>query len=90
VEERNKSLFLFFFQVFVFSIVFWGWGLLHPVELLPGLPISALGAFTPALSAIILIYKKDRLPGVFTCSVVPSIFNASNDRRICESILQTA
>jgi membrane protease YdiL (CAAX protease family) len=65
VEENNKSLFLFFAQVFGLSIMFWGLGLLHPVELLPGLPISALGAFTPALSALLLIYKKDRLPGVF-------------------------
>jgi membrane protease YdiL (CAAX protease family) len=65
VEENNKSLFLFFAQVFIFSLVFWGLGLLRPVELLPGLPISALGAFTPALSAIILLYRKDRLPGVF-------------------------
>jgi len=65
VEEKHKSLFLFFAQVFAFSLVFWGLGLVHPVELLPGLPISALGAFTPAFSAIILIYRKDRLPGVY-------------------------
>lgn len=65
MDENKRSLFLFFSQVLLFSLVFWGLGLLHPVELLPGLPISALGAFTPALSAIILLYRKERLPGVF-------------------------
>jgi membrane protease YdiL (CAAX protease family) len=39
-------------------------GELYPVELLPDLPISALGAFTPAVAALILTYRQNRLSGV--------------------------
>lgn len=46
------------------TIPFWVLGTIRPIELLPGLPISALGAFIPALAALILTYKNDRLPGV--------------------------
>ena len=50
--------------MFVLSIPFWALGTIHPVQILPGLPISALGAFTPALAALILIYKNAHLSGV--------------------------
>lgn len=36
-----------------------------PIQLLPGLPLSALGALAPTLAAAILVYKNDRLAGVW-------------------------
>jgi uncharacterized protein len=63
VQGKHKSIFIFFGLVFALSIPFWVLGRINPIQLLPGLPISALGAFAPALGAFILIYKNDRLPG---------------------------
>ncbi len=64
MPDKHKSVFTFFVLAFALSIPFWVLGTLNPIELLPGLPISALGAFIPALSASALVYKSDRLPGV--------------------------
>ena len=50
--------------MFVLSIPFWVLGAIHPIQILPGLPISALGAFTPALAALILTNKNEHLSGV--------------------------
>jgi len=61
---EHESVFPFFALVLALSIPFWILGVIKPIELLPGLPISALGAFAPALAALILIYKKDRFSGV--------------------------
>ena len=63
-SKHESSVLLFFVLVFVLLIPFWLLGDIQPIELLPGLPISALGAFTPALAALILTYKHDRIPGV--------------------------
>jgi membrane protease YdiL (CAAX protease family) len=66
ISMQNKlgfSAFTFFVLVLVLSIPFWLLGFVYPVELLPGLPISALGAFMPALAALILVYWKDQLAG---------------------------
>jgi membrane protease YdiL (CAAX protease family) len=63
-NKRESSVFTFFVLVFMLSIPFWVLGILYPIQLLPGLPISALGAFIPAAAAFILTYKHDRLPGV--------------------------
>ena len=51
------------FLVLVLLVPFWILGEIRPVELLPGLPISALGAFTPAIAALILRYKNDGFSG---------------------------
>ena len=64
MQNSHKSVFIFLVLVFVLSIPFWALGIIHPIQLLPGLPISALGAFAPALAAIILVYKNERLSGV--------------------------
>jgi membrane protease YdiL (CAAX protease family) len=63
-NNNNKSVFIFFVLVFVLSIPFWVLGAIHPIPILPGLPISALGAFSPALAALILTYKNKHLSGV--------------------------
>jgi uncharacterized protein len=62
-NKHKPSIFTFFVLVFALSIPFWILGSVYPIELLPGLPISALGAFTPALAALILTYKHDRASG---------------------------
>jgi membrane protease YdiL (CAAX protease family) len=54
----------FFVLVFALFIPFLILEAIHPLELLPGLPLSALGAFTPAMAALILTYRQDRLSGV--------------------------
>jgi membrane protease YdiL (CAAX protease family) len=53
-----------FALVFALSIPFWVLGTVYPIQLLPGLPISALGAFTPALGALILVYRSGHLSAV--------------------------
>ncbi|HEX9333415.1 MAG TPA: CPBP family intramembrane glutamic endopeptidase [Anaerolineales bacterium] len=63
-NKHESSIFTFFVLVFILSIPFWVLGIIYPIQLLPGLPISALGAFTPALGAIILTYKYEHLSGV--------------------------
>src|ERR1051326_2936429 len=63
-SKPESSVLIFFLLVFVLFIPFLVLGNLYPAELLPGLPISALGAFTPVLAALILTYRSDRLAGV--------------------------
>ena len=63
-NKAETSVLPFFVLIFVLSIPFWLLGVIRPIELLPGLPISALGAFTPALAALILFYKNDGLSNV--------------------------
>jgi membrane protease YdiL (CAAX protease family) len=63
-NKDESSVFTFFVLVFAFSIPFWVLGIIYPIQLLPGLPISALGAFTPALGALILTYQYDHLSGM--------------------------
>ena len=62
--KNNKSVFIFFALVFILAIPFWVLDFVKPVELLPGLPISALAAFVPALAACILVYKNNRFVGI--------------------------
>jgi hypothetical protein len=54
----------FFVLVFVLSIPFWVLGSVYPVQLLPGLPISALGVLAPALAASIVVYRSGRFSAV--------------------------
>jgi CAAX protease family protein len=64
VQNKRESVFIFLTLVFVLSIPFWILGAIKPIQLLPGLPISALGVFAPALSALILVYKNEHLSGI--------------------------
>src|SRR5215212_5123071 len=63
-NKYDHSVVPFFVLVFLLFIPFLVLGVIYPIELLPGLPISALGAFTPVLAALILTYKQDHLSGV--------------------------
>jgi membrane protease YdiL (CAAX protease family) len=51
----NKSPPLFFLLVFVLSAPFWLIGQATGLQLMPGLPVSALAAFVPAIAAMILV-----------------------------------
>ena len=64
VKSNLKSVFSFVTLVFILSIPFWTLSAVYPIQILPGLPLSALGAFTPAFAAFILIYKNERFAGV--------------------------
>lgn len=54
----------FFTLVFALSIPFFVIGGLTGLQLAPGLPVSALAAFCPALAAAILVYRKKGSVGV--------------------------
>lgn len=64
MQNKHESLFVFFALVFVLSIPFWILDAVYPIELLPGLPLSALGVLAPTLAACILVYKDERFAGV--------------------------
>lgn len=64
MRNNRESVFTFFMLVFLLAIPFWVLGVINSRQLLPGLPISALGAFTPAFATLILAYKNKRLSGV--------------------------
>ncbi len=55
---------MFFLLVFILSIPFWVAGALTNFQLLPGLPVSALGFICPVLAASILLYRKHGLAGL--------------------------
>jgi membrane protease YdiL (CAAX protease family) len=61
---KHESVLTFFALVFALSIPFWMWSTIAPIQLLPRLPISAIGALTPTLAVVILIYKDARLSSV--------------------------
>ncbi len=50
--------------VLMISLPFWALMMFYPVELLPGLPISALSVLAPTLAAAVLTYKNGDFSGV--------------------------
>ena len=64
MNNNLKSVFAFVALVFALSIPFWILSAAYPIQIIPGLPLSAIGAFTPAFAAFILIYKNESLAGV--------------------------
>lgn len=64
MEAKRSSVLGFIVLVFALSIPFWLLGNIFRVELLPGLPISSLAAFTPGIAAVVLVYRNDQLPSV--------------------------
>ncbi len=61
---QSRSPIAFYPLVFVLAAPLWLIGALKPVELLPGLPLSSLMTFCPALAALVLVYKEGGLKGV--------------------------
>jgi membrane protease YdiL (CAAX protease family) len=60
----RSAVLAFFVLVFVLSLPFWLIGSVTGLLLAPGLPVSALAAFSPALSAAILVYREKGSAGV--------------------------
>ncbi len=54
----KRSLLAFFLLVFLLTIPVYVLGSVTEIELLPGLPISSLASFCPALAALILRYRE--------------------------------
>ena len=64
VASRHRSPLKFFLLVFALSVPFWWVGAVTSLQLLPGLSVSALGAFCPLIAAVILVYREDKTVGV--------------------------
>ena len=60
----KDSILKFFLLVVVLSIPFYLIGAVTGLTLLPGLPLSALAAFSPMIAAIILVHRESGNPGV--------------------------
>ncbi len=64
MQNKQETILPFFILILLLSIPFWILDTVYPIELLPGLPLSALGVLAPTLAACILVYKNERFPGV--------------------------
>lgn len=62
--SSNWSLLAFFVLVVVLIIPFWVFGAITGLQLGPGIPVAALGAFCPMLAALILVYRENKRAGV--------------------------
>lgn len=60
MRNDSRSISIFFVLVFVFSIPFWLLANVFPLQLLPGLPLSALGVFTPTLAAVVISARSNQ------------------------------
>lgn len=54
----------FFLLVFALSLPFWVAGALIKLQLLPGVPVSALMSLCPATAAVIFVYRANKFAGV--------------------------
>ncbi len=64
VVTQPRSPLKFFLLVFALSVPFWLIGAVTGLELLPGLPVSSLGACCPLLAALILVYRENKTAGM--------------------------
>lgn len=63
-NTHHKSLPTFFLLAFLLLIPFLVLGAFTEIELLPGLPIAALGIICPMTAALILVYREHKRAGV--------------------------
>jgi uncharacterized protein len=61
---RSRSPLKFFLLVFALSVPLWLIGAVTKLQLLPGLSVSALGAFCPLIAALILAYRENKAAGM--------------------------
>ena len=64
MQSKHENILSFFVLVFLLSIPFWLLDTIYPIELLPGLPLSALGVLVPTLAACILVSRDQHFSGV--------------------------
>lgn len=62
--HKNRSPFTYFALTFALSIPFWIAGALTTFQILPGIPLSALGLLCMVGAASILVYRESGLAGV--------------------------
>lgn len=62
--SKTESPLVFFLLVFALSIPVWVVGAMTGLQLLPGLPVSALMTFCPLTAALILVYRANKTAGV--------------------------
>jgi hypothetical protein len=65
LAPQSRSPLKFFLLVFALSVPFWVAGALTRLQLLPGLPVSALAVVCPTIAASILVYRESETAGVF-------------------------
>ncbi|MBW4621698.1 MAG: hypothetical protein KME17_20330 [Cyanosarcina radialis HA8281-LM2] len=61
---RNRSPLTYFVLTFALSIPFWAVGALTDFQLLPGIPVSALGILCVVGAASILVYRENGFAGI--------------------------
>lgn len=64
IATRSRSPLGFFLLVFALSLPFWLAGALTSFQLLPALPLSALGVVCPVTAAAICVYRENKAAGV--------------------------
>ena len=64
--SQPRSPLKFFLLVFALSVPFWLAGAWTSLQLLPGLPVSALMFLCPVTAALILVYREGRTAGMTT------------------------
>ncbi len=64
IAARSRSPLKFFLLVFGLSIPFYFVGVVVRLQLVPGLPVSALAVICPAMAAAILVYRESKTAGV--------------------------
>ncbi len=63
MEHRSPQA--FFLLVFTLSVPFWVAGALTPIQLLPAIPVSALGLLSVVGAASLLVYRANGLAGLW-------------------------
>ena len=66
VVPRQRSPLTYFVLTFAFSIPFWVVGAVSRLQLLPGIPVSALMLVAPVTAALIFVYREHKAAGVKT------------------------
>ncbi len=80
----TKTYIRFFLLVYLLSVPFWILGALgtDTTKILPiKLPISALMTFCPLVAAVMLVYKKQKMPGVKQLLKLTFDFNKVRDKK---------
>lgn len=78
---HSSSALAFFVVVFALSVPMWVLATVYPASIAPGLPLSALQALTPALGALILVYRTDHFSGAVRLLRRSFDFNRVRDKQ---------
>ncbi len=81
IAQRSRSLLTFFVLVFALAVPFWFGGAVITLQLLPGLPVSALAASVPLIAAAMLVYRENG-----TASVADLLKRAFDFKRISAKV----